>query len=90
MRNLGFVQGRVRQNKNQVYSLAIHAVGDATVPGNTVPKVLDVECSLEPRCKEAAKGRHKRGKACKDEQVQLVWGVANGSDASAQLQSPLV
>ena len=42
--------------------LAVEAVRDAPVPGDGVPKVLDLEPPLEPAGKEAAKRRQQRRK----------------------------
>ena len=52
--------------------LAVHAVGHATVPGDAVAEVLDVERALEAGREEPAEGRDERCEASEHEYVVLV------------------
>jgi hypothetical protein len=51
--------------------LAIHAIGHATVSGDRVAKILDLESSLEARGEETAKGSNERCKSGKGQGMQL-------------------
>jgi len=58
--------------------LAVHAVSHATVSGDRVTKVLDVECALQARSEEAAEGCDERGECRHDEDVELHWRDRDG------------
>lgn len=51
--------------------LTIHAVSDASVSGNGVTEILDLECALKSRSEETAKGSDKRSKSGQVEGVDL-------------------
>lgn len=68
-----------------MYELAVHTVGHSAVSRDAVTEVLDVECSLETRCEETAKGSYQRCKDGHDEQVQVVRRVRDGGDGMAEL-----
>lgn len=51
--------------------LAVHAVSHATVAGNRIAKVLDVECSLESGSKETTKWSNERSKGRENQDVEL-------------------
>jgi hypothetical protein len=51
--------------------LTVHAVCDATVAGDRVTEVLDLEGAFQARGEEATKGRDERGKSGEDEDVHL-------------------
>lgn len=42
-----------------------------SVPGNRVPKVLDLEGALESACEESPEGSNERGKEGDDDRVEL-------------------
>mmetsp|Transcript_65346 Transcript_65346/g.160900 ORF Transcript_65346/g.160900 Transcript_65346/m.160900 type:complete len:502 (-) Transcript_65346:144-1649(-) len=74
--DLGHGRVRLECESGSIYSdedrhddLAVHAVGDAPVPRDEVPKVLDLEGALEARREEAPEGRHERGE---DRQIQAI------------------
>lgn len=52
---------------------------------NAIPKVLDVERTLEPRSEETAKRRDQRGEARHDEEVELIWRVRDRGDLPSEL-----
>ena len=58
--------------------LAIHAVRDATVTGNGLAKVFDLEGTFEAGGEEAAEGRDQGGEGCEDEDVELHRGDVEG------------
>lgn len=51
--------------------LAVHAVCHASMAGNGVAKVLDLECSFQSRGKESTKGCDERGKGSENKNVEL-------------------
>lgn len=51
--------------------LAVHPICHATVAGDGVAKVLDLEGALEAGCEESAKGRNERGEGGEDDGVKL-------------------
>ncbi len=59
--------------------LAIHAIGDASMPGNGIAKVLELECSLQSRCEETTKRSNERGKGCHDNNVKLYGSNGKGA-----------
>lgn len=51
--------------------LTIHSISHASVAGNRVAKVLDLECSLQSGSKETAERSNERSESCQIESVQL-------------------
>lgn len=51
--------------------LAVHTVGHASMSGNGVTEILDLEASLESRGEETTEGGDEGGERCEDEGVQL-------------------
>ena len=66
-------------------ALAVHAVRHASVAGDAVAEVLDVEGALEAGGEEAAEGRDEGREAGKDEEVELVRHIGDRRDLAAQL-----
>jgi hypothetical protein len=50
-----------------------------------VAEIFDVECPLKARGKETAKGRHERGEARHEEEMELVWRVWDGCNRMTNL-----
>lgn len=72
--------------KYQSHLLAVHAIGHATMAGDAVAKVLDIEGALETRGEETAKGRNEGGEGSEEEDVVLVWRIRNRSDVTTKLR----
>jgi len=58
--------------------LAVHAVRHAAVPGDRVPKVLDLEGALQAGSEEAAEGGDEGGECREDEDVEVDGGEGDG------------
>lgn len=65
--------------------LAVHAVSHATVAGDAVPEVLDVESTLETGREEATEGRDQGSEAGEHEDVQLVRSVGDRVEGMSDL-----
>lgn len=61
----------VHVSKEAHDELAIHSISHASVAGNRVAKVLDLECSLKTGSKETAERSNERSESCQVESVQL-------------------
>lgn len=71
----GLVHGdeavEVHEREESHDELAVHAIGDATVAGNRLAKVLHVEGTLQTRGKESTKRSDERGERGEPENVEL-------------------
>jgi len=54
IKNLGAKFSMNDTSKERWNSLAIHPIGHSTMAWDAVPKILDVKCTLEARCKESS------------------------------------
>lgn len=77
----------VESTKQDQYALAVHAVGHASVAGDTVAEVLDVEGAFETRGEEAAEGSYEGREAGHEEQMDLVWSVRDRRDVATELHA---
>lgn len=66
--------------------LAVHSVSHATMTGYTMAKVLDIECSLESRCKEPSEWRDKRRETRHHQAVELVGSVRDVGNCQTKLR----
>jgi hypothetical protein len=71
--------------QSRVYSLAIHPIGHTTVSGDRVSEVLDVECALEARGKEATEWSDQRGECGHYQAVDLEGRILDCRCCSAKL-----
>lgn len=69
--------------------LTVHAVRHATVPGNGVAEVLDLEGALEARSKEAAEWGDERSKRREHERVDLHGGKGEGKAGGGRQEEEL-
>ena len=60
--------------KKPINELAVHAVGDATVAGDRLAKVFDLEGTLQTGSEEPTKRSNKRGEGSEAEDVELDRG----------------
>lgn len=67
--------------------LAVHAVSHASVAGDGVAKVLDVESTLEARCEEATEGSDERRESGHDKHVEEEGREGDGGRGVAELMS---
>jgi len=79
------VSHKFLHRQSRVYALAIHPVGHTTVSGDRVSKVLDVECALEARGKEATEWRDERSERGHYQTVDLEGRVLDRRCCSAKL-----
>lgn len=66
--------------------LAVHTVRHASMSGNAVAKVLDIECSLETRCEETSERSDKRSEEGQKDEMELIWSIRNGREGSSRLE----
>ena len=51
--------------------LTVHAIGHATVTGDTVSEILDFESPFQTTGEESAEGGDQRGECCENEDMKL-------------------